>query len=398
MEKFEFYNPVRVVFGPGELKRVGAEARAIGQTALLVSYNEPGPLKEVLGRIEAILAAEGVKAVPFYGVSANPTIQQVEEGVKKAKAEGAQLVIGVGGGSAMDAAKAIAAGVLYKQPLWNMIVSRHDQAVAVSPTEALPIILVPTLPATSSEMNAGAVISNQKTLEKSYVFANPLYAKVSILDPELTLTLSAYQTGCGAADAVSHVMELYLNGVDDTPLQDRLMEGIILTIMECMEKLKRDPQDLAARTNLMWAATVAWNGWTQPGVASGVPMHLIAHVLSARYNTTHGASLAVVMPAFMRRFWKARPQRYVQFAERIFGMQTKGQKPEKLVPQVIQKFEDWLKGLGVQTRLPEVGIKAEAVESLTDEVARVSFGPDGKLGARVPATKEDVREILKLAL
>ena len=398
MEKFEFYNPVRVLFGPGELKRIGAEAKALGQTALLVSYKEPGPLKEVLGRIEAILAADGVKAVPFYGVSANPTIQQVEEGVKKAKAEGAQLVIGVGGGSAMDAAKAIAAGVLYRQPLWNMIVSRHDQAVAVSPTEALPIILVPTLPATSSEMNAGAVISNQKTLEKSYVFANPLYAKVSILDPELTLTLPAYQTGCGAADAVSHVMELYLNGADDTPLQDRLMEGIILTIMECMEKLKKDSQDLAARTNLMWAATVAWNGWTQPGVASGVPMHLIAHVLSARYNTTHGASLAVVMPAFMRRFWKTRPQRYVQFAERIFGLETRGKKPEKLVPQVIQKFEDWLKGLGVQTRLPEVGIKAEAVESLTEEVARVSFGPDGKLGARVPATKEDVREILKLAL
>jgi alcohol dehydrogenase YqhD (iron-dependent ADH family) len=398
MEKFEFYNPVRVLFGPGELKRIGAEAKALGQTALLVSYREPGPLKEVLGRIEAILAADGVKAVPFYGVSANPTIQQVEEGVKKAKAEGAQLVIGVGGGSAMDAAKAIAAGVLYKQPLWNMIVSRHDQAVAVSPTEALPIILVPTLPATSSEMNAGAVISNQETLEKSYVFANPLYAKVSILDPELTLTLPAYQTGCGAADAVSHVMELYLNGVDDTPLQDRLMEGIILTIMECMEKLKKDPQNLAARTNLMWAATVAWNGWTQPGVASGVPMHLIAHVLSARYNTTHGASLAVVMPAFMRRFWKTRPQRYVQFAERIFGLETRGKKPEKLVPKVIQKFEDWLKGLGVQTRLPEVGIKAEAVESLTEEVARVSFGPDGKLGARVPATKEDVREILKLAL
>jgi alcohol dehydrogenase YqhD (iron-dependent ADH family) len=398
MEKFEFYNPVRVVFGPGELKRVGPEAKALGQTALLVSYREPGPLREVLGRIEKILAAEGVKAVPFYGVSANPTIQQVEEGVQKAKAEGAELVIGVGGGSAMDAAKAIAAGVLYKQPLWNMIVSRHDQAVAVSPTEALPIILVPTLPATSSEMNAGAVISNQKTLEKSYVFANPLYARVSILDPELTLTLPAYQTGCGAADAVSHVMELYLNGVDDTPLQDRLLEGIILTIMECMEKLKKDPRDLAARTNLMWAATVAWNGWTQPGVASGVPMHLIAHVFSARFNTTHGASLAIVMPAFMRRFWKTRPERYLQFAERIFGMEVKGKKAEKLVPQVIQKFEDWLKGLGVQTRLPEVGIKAEDVDPLTDEIARVSFGADGKLGARVPATKEDVREILKLAL
>jgi alcohol dehydrogenase YqhD (iron-dependent ADH family) len=398
MEKFEFYNPVRIVFGPGEVKRIGAEAKALGRTALLVSYKELGPLKEVLARIEKLLAAEGVKSIPFYAATANPTIQEVEEGVRRAKAEGAELVIGVGGGSAMDTAKAIAAGVLYKQPLWNMIVSRHDQAVAVSPTEALPIILVPTLPATSSEMNAGAVIANEKTLEKSYVFANPLYARVSILDPELTLTLPDYQTGCGAADAVSHVMELYLNGVDDTPLQDRLMEGIILTIMECMEKLKGNPKDLSARTNLMWAATVAWNGWTQPGCASGVPMHLIAHVLSARYNTTHGASLAIVMPAFMRRFWKSRPERYVQFAERILGMKTQGVKPEKLAAEVIAKFEAWLKGLGVQTRLPEVGIKADAVDSLTDEIARVSFGPDGKLGARTPATKDDVREILKLAL
>lgn len=398
MEKFEFYNPVRIVFGPGELKRVGPEAKALGKTALLVSYRELGPLKEVLERVEKNLGAEGVKVIPFYAVSANPTIQQVEEGVRKAKAEGVELVVGVGGGSAMDAAKAIAAGVLYKQPLWNMIASRHDQAVAVLPTEALPIVLVPTLPATSSEMNAGAVLSNEKTLEKSYVFANCLYARVSILDPELTLSLPDYQTGCGAADAVSHVMELYLNGVDDTPLQDRLMEGIILTVMECMVRLKKNPKDLSARTNLMWAATVAWNGWTQPGCASGVPMHLIAHVLSARYNTTHGASLAIVMPAFMRRFWKSRPERYLQFAERIFGMQTRGKKAEKIAPQVIQKFEDWLKGIGVQTRLPEVGIQADAVDSLTEEIARVSFGPDGKLGARVPATKEDVREILKLAL
>src|SRR4030067_3208191 len=104
---------------------------------------------------------------------------------------------------------------------------------------------------------------------------------------QLSVTLPAYQTGGGAADAVSHVMELYLNRVDDTPLQDRLMEGIILTIMECMEKLKKDPRDLAARTNLMWAATGAWDGWTQPGVASGVPLHLIAPALSAPYNPTH---------------------------------------------------------------------------------------------------------------
>ncbi len=330
--------------------------------------------------------------------TANPTIEQVEAGIQKARAEGVELVIGIGGGSAMDAAKVIAAGVPYKLPAWNMIVSRHDKVTAVAPTEALPIILVPTLPATSSEMNCGAVITNEKTHEKSYVFAWPLYAKVSILDPELTLTLPAYQTACGAVDAVSHVMELYLNGVDDTPLQDRVMEGIILTVMECAEKLRTDPKDLGARTNLMWAATVAWNGWTQPGCASTTPMHLLAHPISAHFHVTHGATLAIVMHAWMRRFYKARLGRYAQFAERIFGMSAKGKSQEKLAVAVIDRFEAWMKGLGVQTRLTEVGIEKNQVAMLTEDIARVSFGADGKLAARVPATKEDVRAVLELAL
>jgi alcohol dehydrogenase YqhD (iron-dependent ADH family) len=397
MEKFEFYNPVRVVFGPGEVKRLGAEAKALGKTALVVSYKD-NPFGGLLARVEKDLAASGVRPVPFYEVTANPTIEEVEAGVKKARAEGVDVVVGIGGGSAMDAAKVIAAGVPFKLPAWKMIVARHDKIEAVSPTEALPIVLVPTLPATSSEMNCGAVITNEQTHEKSYVFAPAIYAKVSILDPELTLSLPAYQTACGAVDAVSHVMELYLNGVDDTPFQDRLMEGIILTVMECAAALKANPKDLAARTNLMWSATVAWNGWTQPGCASTTPMHLVAHPISAHFHVTHGATLAIVMHAWMRRFSKNRLGRYAQFGERIFGMGAKGKDPQKLALEVIDRFEAWMKGLGVQTRLTEVGIDKSKIAMLTDEIVRVSFGADGKLGARVPATKEDVRAVLELAL
>jgi alcohol dehydrogenase YqhD (iron-dependent ADH family) len=397
MEKFEFYNPVRVVFGPGEVKRLGAEAKALGKTALVVSYKD-NPFGGLLASVEKDLAASGVRPVPFYEVTANPTIEEVEAGVKKARAEGVDVVIGIGGGSAMDAAKVIAAGVPFKLPAWKMIVARHDKIEAVSPTEALSIVLVPTLPATSSEMNCGAVITNEQTHEKSYVFAPAIYAKVSILDPELTLSLPAYQTACGAVDAVSHAMELYLNGVDDTPFQDRLMEGIILTVMECAATLKANPKDLAARTNLMWSATVAWNGWTQPGCASTTPMHLVAHPISAHFHVTHGATLAIVMHAWMRRFSKNRLGRYAQFGERIFGMSAKGKDPQKLALEVIDRFEAWMKGLGVQTRLTEVGIDKSKIAMLTDEIVRVSFGADGKLGARVPATKEDVRAVLELAL
>jgi alcohol dehydrogenase len=398
VEKFEFHNPVRVIFGPGEVKRVGTEAKALGKKALVVSYKDQAFSSDLLSRVEKGLAAAGVTPVSFYEVTANPTIEQVEAGVKAAKAAGVDVVIGVGGGSAMDAAKVIAAGVLYPLEPWRMIVARHDKAEAVSPTKALPLVLVPTLPATSSEMNCGAVITNERTHEKSYVFAEPLYARVSILDPELTMTLPAYQTGCGAVDAVSHVMELYLNGVDDTPLQDRLMEGIILTVMECAAKLQHEAKDLAARTNLMWAATVAWNGWTNPGCASTTPMHLVAHPISAHFHVTHGATLAIVMHAWMRRFYRNRLPRYAQFGERIFGMSVKGKDPEKLALEVIDRFESWMKGLGVQTRLPEVGVGKEKIDMLTDDIVRVSFGADGKLGARVPATKDDVRAILQLAL
>lgn len=398
MEKFEFYNPVRIVFGAGEVQRVGSEVKALGKTALVVSYREHAFFDELLARVQKSLSAAGVTAVTFYEVTANPTIEQVEAGVKLARERGVDVVLGIGGGSAMDAAKVIAAGVPYKLPAWKMIVARHDKIEAVAPTEALPIVLVPTLPATSSEMNCGAVITNEKTHEKSYVFAAPLYARVSILDPELTLTLPAYQTACGAVDAVSHVMELYLNGVDDTPLQDRIMEGIVLTVMECAAILSKDPKNLAARTNLMWAATVAWNGWTQPGVASSTPMHLVAHPISAHFHVTHGATLAIVMHAWMRRFYMARPGRYVQFGQRIFGMSPEGRDPQKLALEVIDRFEAWMKGLGVQTRLPEVGVGKDQVDMLTDDIVRVSFGPDGKLGARTPATKEDVRAVLHLAL
>ena len=200
-------------------------------------------------------------------------------------------------------------------------------------------------------------------------------------------------------DTVSHVMELYLNGVDDTPFQDRFMEGIMLTLMECAgEAAEKAPRDLSARTSLMWAATVAWNGWTSPGCASTTPMHLVAHPISAHFHVTHGATLAIVMHAWMRRFHKDRLPRYAQFGERVLGMSTRGKDPEKLALEVVDRFEAWMKGLGVQTRLPEVGVGKDSIDMLTAEIERVSFGPDGKLGARVPATRDDVRAVLQLAL
>lgn len=398
MDKFTLYNPVKLVFGAGELKQVGTEAKALGKKALLVSYKDHEFLTKTLDTVVALCREQGVATVPFFEAVANPTMDEVEAGVALARREKVDLVIGVGGGSAMDTAKLVAAGVNYQGELWKMIYSRHDHIVTVPPTSALPILLVPTLPATSSEMNCGAVVTNPKTHEKSYLFHPCIYAKTSILDPELTCSLPAYQTACGAADAISHVMEVYLNGTDDTPLQDRLMEGIVITLMEHVKKALLNPRDVAVRGHLMWESCVAWNGWTLPGTSSTTPMHMVAHPLSARFNVTHGATLSIIMPAWMKFTYRQHLARYVQFGERVFGMNVQGKDPMAVAAEVITRFEGFLKGIGVQVRMSECGIKAEAIDTLLEDTVRVYFNAEGKLGARVPLTKDEVREVLKLAL
>ncbi|HUT25198.1 MAG TPA: iron-containing alcohol dehydrogenase [Sumerlaeia bacterium] len=398
MENFEFYNPVKVIFGPGEVSRTGAEAKRLGKKALLVSYKDHAFFGDLLGRIQSMLRTEGVACAPFFEVTANPTLGQVKRGIGVCRNEGADFVLAVGGGSPIDAAKLIAAGVLYDGNPWNMIMSRHDKMVAVPPEKALPLMTIPTLPATGSEMNCGAVLTNEKTREKSYLFAECVYPKVSIVDPQLTCSLPPYQTACGAADAISHALETYINAVDDTPLQDRMLEGVMLVTIENVAKALEKPEDLAARANLQWAAIVAWNGWCQCGAGAWAPMHQLGHPLSARHDAAHGASLAVVMPAWMKYVHQRRLGRCVQFAERVFGIDPKGRDHEAVALEGIARFDEFLKRIGVPTRLSDVCVSAEEIESLTEDVARISFGENGALNSRPPVDRAGVRAIYELAL
>lgn len=397
MDNFEYYNPVHVVFGAGEVKRLGSETARFGKKALLVSYKEHGFMTHLLDNAVACLKEAGVEAVPFFAAVANPTMDEVRAGVELAQKENVDVIIGYGGGSVMDTAKIIAAGVEYGDDAWGMMISRHDEATSVPPESALPTIMVPTVPATSSEMNCGAVVTCNETKVKGYMMNPHLFPKVSILDPELTATLPAYQTACGAADAISHVLEVYLNGADDTPLQDRIMEGLIINLMEHAKEVLKNPNDITARGHKMWEAAVAWNGWTLPGTSSTFPMHFIAHPLSARYNLTHGATLAIVMPAWMKKTYKSHVGRYIQFGERIFGMDIEGRNPEEVAVEVISRFELFLKEAGVQTRLSECNVPEEHIDEIADDVVRTAFTADERLPARIPATRDEVRQVLELA-
>lgn len=396
MKNFEYYNPVRVIFGAGELNRIGVEAKLLGQKVCLVSYKELSFLQPLMERIRTFLEKEGLQVIPFYEAEPNPEIGTVARGAELCKTENIDLVIGVGGGSAMDAAKAIAAGVYYEGNLWNMVYSRHDYIDAVPPTRSLPTMMIPTLPATGSEMNLCAVVSNAELKEKSYIWDTCLYPKVSIIDPELTLTLPPFQTACAAADTISHVLEIYLNGEDDSDLQHYFQEGVMRTVINNVGKVLAEPENVAARSHLQWAATCAINGWASPGDA-WTPIHQIGHALTARHRVPHGASLAILMPAWMQYLCGRKPEKYFRFAVNVMQISTAGKSENEVITEGIVAFKAFLKRIGVPLTLREMNITEDDLSLICDHVVKVSFGADGMLVCNPPVSREDVLEVLKMA-
>lgn len=396
MNSFEFYNPVKIVFGAGEAARVGEFAAQYGKRALIVSYSEVGFYGDLFERVHAKLLENGITYVDYFAATANPKMSEARGGIELGKSERVDMVIAVGGGSAMDLAKVIAAGILYPHDLRRMIKFSHSRQEQIPPDEALPLVMLPTLPATASEMNPTAVITDDETLRKSYVWEpSCLYPRVSILDPTLTATLPAYQTACGAIDAISHVVEPFFFSDEATfgclALHDHMQLGVIRAIYENLPKVLASPQDIQLRGLMQFSATVGLNGWLTCGVQGWTPMHQMGHVLSSHFKATHGATLACMMLAWMR-FFAAREQngRFVKFAAEIFGTEN--------LAEAANRFEVYIKSVGVQTRISEFGCTAADIAALTEGVAEVSFSAQGTLASIPPITKEEAAKIYALAL
>ena len=394
MENFDYYNPVRISFGVGSTDEIGKVTREYGTTALVVSYKNAPYMKNLTDTILLALKEAGIKTATCFNVSANPLLSQVREGIEICRHEGVDVLIGVGGGSVMDTAKTIGVGALYDGDVWNMFCCGRREPVV--PSKSLPTIMVPTLPATSSEMNNIAVVTNDETMEKSHICHKLLYPKVSLMDPALTCTLPPYQTACGGVDAISHVMESYFNAAPNTPFQDRLQEGTIQSIMELLPKVLDNPFDASLRASIQWASTLAWNGWIQAGVSPRSPMHAIGHVLSARYGVTHGATLGIVMPAFFKYVYKCRVSRFCQFAARVLNMEAS--ETEATAFAAIEKFEAFIDSVGVQTRLGQVGVDASQFELIASDAIKLNGDKSGFLPSDPPLDKTDIKNVLMLAL
>jgi alcohol dehydrogenase len=393
---FEFQNPTRLIFGAGVLERLGEVTQALGKRALLVTGGGSVKRNGTFQRAADSLRAAGVTFVECSGVEPNPRISTVARGAGLARREGCDVVIALGGGSTMDAAKAMAAAVYYDGDPWDMIY--HGQPAVYVPTQALPIITVPTLAATGSEMNSGAVISDDKTTVKSFVIAPCLYPRVALVDPELTLSVPPDQTAYGICDLITHVTEGYFNGVDGTPLQDRFAESTILTAMEWGPRAVADGKKLEARTQVQWASVVALNGWVQVGTQGAFPVHIIEHVLSAHHDIAHGAGLAVVNPAWMRFAAHSRPERYVQFAERIFGLKAKHPQDVDCALAGVDRFEEFLRSIGCPTRLSHLGIGNEQIPRYAQDAVSTVRDAEGRLPGRPPMTQGEIAMMLHSVL
>ncbi|MCF8383893.1 MAG: iron-containing alcohol dehydrogenase [Chlorobium sp.] len=393
--KFEFLNPTHLVFGAGSLSRLGEVVRAYGKKALLVTGGGSVRRNDTFDRAVSSLKAAGVAVAECSGIEPNPRLSTVLRGAGIARSEGCDVVVALGGGSVMDAAKAMAATLFYEGDPWNMMTGQKNRRL---PEKALPVVTVPTLAATGSEMNGGAVITNEKTTLKSFVTAGCLYPRAAVVDPELTLSVPPDQTAFGICDLMTHVTESYFNGVDGTPLQDRFAEGVIHTAMEWGPRAVSDGRDIKARAQVQWASVVALNGWVQIGTLAPYPVHMIEHSLSAHHDIAHGAGLAVVNPAWMRFAARTRPERFAQFAERIFGLSPQRPDDSEAAAQGIDRFEAFLRSIGCPTCLSEVGIGKALLERYAKDTLLVAHDADGRLPGRPSMSEADIVEVLRSAL
>jgi alcohol dehydrogenase YqhD (iron-dependent ADH family) len=366
MNSFEYANPVRIVFGPGSASKTGALAAAYGKKALVVTTRGSVRRLGLLDRVIGTLDGAGVQSAVLDGVDPNPRLKTVLEGAAACRELGADMLVAVGGGSVIDCAKAIAISVFDDGDIWDFFTQERQ------PQRALPVLAVLTISGTGSEMNANSVITNEDTDQK-YVSRSPLsYPKVSVIDPELMVSVPKYLTACGMVDTISHVLEKYFDGTPDTPLQDRLAEGIVHTVLESAAVLER-PDDVTLRGVLAWASSLALCGLCDSGRGPGAfDAHTIELELSARYDVAHGAGLAAVQPAWLEYLCRKHPQKFAQFANRIFGIERSSELEAGLegISVLGEQYRKW----GMPVTLCEMNIPKAALGGMARAAHRAPRG------------------------
>ena len=351
MNNFIFQNPTKLIFGKGQIARLSKELPKNGK--ILVTFGG-GSVKKNGVYDQVIAALEGFDYQEFWGIEPNPKVETLRKAVEICKRDNIDFLLAVGGGSVLDGTKLIAAAAMIESDAWELVCNPKLYG------GTLPFASVMTLPATGSEMNRGAVISNLATGEK-YAFYNT-YPKFSILDPQTTFSLPPYQIACGLADTFVHVMEQYLTVTDVAPLMDRWAEGVLQTVVEVAPKVRANQNDYDAMATYMLAATMGLNGFIAMGVSQDWATHMIGHEITALTGLTHGHTLVIVLPAVMDVMREQKGDKIIQFGERVWGV-TKGSRDER-IDKTIAATEEFFRSLGLATRLSENNIGKDVVEQI----------------------------------
>ncbi|MFZ5798656.1 MAG: iron-containing alcohol dehydrogenase [Desulfobulbaceae bacterium] len=363
MRNFVWHNPTKILFGSGNIPAIGPESAVFGKRCLLVYGGGSIKKSGIYDTVVSSLRDAGLEIVEHGGVRPNPLLSHVREGIARARSHRAEVIVAVGGGSVLDSAKAICAGAVVEHDVWKFFTGKKGIK------SALPLTTVLTLAASGSEMNSGMVLTRDDTREKFGFGSRHLYPRVSILDPEATFTVPPDHTAYGAVDTIAHVLEFYVTKEDPaTPVQDRIMEGLIINAMESCGRCLADPRDYQGRADLMWTATLALNGLTGAGVGrAGFPMHMIEHSLSALYDVAHGAGLAVVIPGWLR--WRARTDtvRLEQLGSRVFGISG----PDAAA-ETIARLEQWFARVSCPIRLGQLGISGSEIPAIAANAVKLA--------------------------
>lgn len=359
MKDFTFCVPTKIVFGKGRTAEIGKHIASLGKNVLLVYGESSIKTNGIYNQVTKSLAESDIKWIDFGGVKSNPLLSKVQEGISIFKKKKLDAILAVGGGSVIDTAKTIAAGVKYEGDIWEYFTGKGFIK------DAAPVAVVLTMAATASEMNATAVITHDTLKSKLSIAGQALYPKISVLDPINTLGAPLNYSMYGAVDAISHLLEGYFNGSSShSPLQDTLAEGLVRNIIGSANIIYKDPENYNARAELMWAATLALNGLSVAGIGSvGFPMHMIAHSLSALYDIPHGAALAVVIPAWLKFHLTASADKIAQFSRYVFRITIEND--FDAATEGIVRLEKWFKLIDCPTRLKDIDIPAHDIKTIS---------------------------------
>ena len=388
MNDFDFYSPTYFVFGRGREAEAGTYVKKFGGSRVLVLYGGQSAKRSgLLDRVLASLNGAGLHTAELGGVKPNPRSGLVYEGIDLCRKEGVDFLLAVGGGSVIDTAKAIAIGVPYEGDFWDFFSGKV-------PEKALPVGTVLTIAASGSEGSPDSIITNEKTLDKNSAEADCLRPCFSILDPALTESLPPYQTACGVTDIMAHAFERYFTNTEDVEVTDRLLEGVLLTMLHEGPRVMADPHDYGARANIMWAGMVCHNDMMGVGRKQDWNSHHLEHVLSALYDCAHGAGLAVIMPAWMRYCADHHDGlRMAQMAVRVFGCQMDFADPRRTALEGIAAFRAFLKSIGMPLTFAEIGADPADIPKLVE----MNHVGGGVTGGYVGLTSDAIREIYEIA-